>query len=102
MLDERIQFILVILTAVFSYLAVKANNIDNLKSSMKYIFLLLFSTIAFGLLFFTLFEKTGNYTLIFILLVLVYIAAVIVSYIKEKKKYITFYYICFYFGLFYH
>lgn len=42
MLDERIQFILVILTAVFSYLAVKANNIDNLKSSMKYIFLLLF------------------------------------------------------------
>lgn len=86
MLDERIQFILVILTAVFSYLAVKANNIDNLKSSMKYIFLLLFSTIAFGLLFFTLFEKTGNYTLIFILLVLVYIAAVIVSYIKEKKK----------------
>ena len=86
MLDEWIQFILVILTAVFSYLAVKANNIDNLKSSMKYIFLLLFSTIAFGLLFFTLFEKTGNYTLIFILLVLVYIAAVIVSYIKEKKK----------------
>lgn len=42
MLDERIQFILVILTAVFSYLAVKANNIDNLKSSMKYIFPLLF------------------------------------------------------------
>ena len=42
MLDKRIQFILVILTAVFSYLAVKANNIDNLKSSMKYIFLLLF------------------------------------------------------------
>lgn len=42
MLDERIQFILVILTAVFSYLAVKANNIDNLKSYMKYIFLLLF------------------------------------------------------------
>lgn len=93
MLDERIQFILVILTAVFSYLAVKANNIDNLKSSMKYIFLLLFWFILLlaGILIFVsiLIFHHGNGQIIaeFLLFILEMTVFVPVIFMVVYKKY---------------
>lgn len=97
MLDERIQFILVILTIIFVYLAVSSSDIHKLKSNIKYIFLMLFSTACFGLLFFTLFEKSGTYIPLFILVFTIYIAVIVISYIKKKKK---IYYFLLYFTVF--
>lgn len=97
MLDERIQFILVILTIIFVYLAVSSSDIHKLKSNIKYIFLMLFSTACFGLLFFTLFEKSGTYIPLFILVFTIYIAVIVISYIKKKKN---IYYFLLYFTAF--
>lgn len=86
MLDERIQFILVIFSFIFFYIAVSSSDINKLKSNIKYILLMLFSTACLGLLFFTLFEKSGTYIPLFIVAFIIYIAAFVIAYIKKKKK----------------
>lgn len=86
MLDERIQFILVILSFIFFYIAVSSSDINKLKSNIQYILLMLFSTACLGFLFFTLFEKSGTYIPLFIVAFIIYIAAFVIAYIKKKKK----------------
>lgn len=86
MLDERIQFILVISSFIFFYIAVSSSDINKLKSNIQYILLMLFSTACLGFLFFTLFEKSGTYIPLFIVAFIVYIAAFVIAYIKKKKK----------------